>query len=100
MPASMMPGMVLAQRARDAAMAQAMLDAAAKGAARVVLIAGNGHVRRDLAVPIYLEAGGVPAAQIFSQAWLEGDAEPGRYDTVVQTAAAQREDPCAAFKRP
>lgn len=101
MPARLMPGMVLAQRGRDAAMAQALLQARSQGAERVILIAGNGHVRRDLAVPLYLQAAGVPAAQIRVLAYLEqGDAstaETGRYDRVLQAPAAPREDPCAAL---
>ncbi|QPF75140.1 ChaN family lipoprotein [Roseateles sp. DAIF2] len=101
MPARMLPGMALAQRGRDAAMAQAMLKARADGAERVVLIAGNGHVRRDLAVPLYLQAAGVPAAQILSRGYLEeGSGSPAAaapYDSVQRAAKAQREDPCAAF---
>lgn len=76
MPASMLPGMVNAQRARDAAMAQALLQARSSGALRVVLIAGNGHVRRDLAVPVYLQAAGVAASDIESIGYLE-PGEPG-----------------------
>ncbi|XHS80341.1 ChaN family lipoprotein [Burkholderiaceae bacterium UC74_6] len=103
MPAQMMPGMVLAQRGRDAAMAQAMLAARAAGAERVVLIAGNGHVRRDLAVPLYLRAAGVPANDIFSAAYMEqgmeqgSDRAKGAYDAVVRLPAAEREDPCKAL---
>ena len=84
MPEAMLPGMVQAQRARDAAMAQAMFDARKSGARRVVLIAGNGHVRRDVAVPVYLQAAGVPASDIDAVAYLEpGGATPaGGYDRI------------------
>lgn len=101
MPEAMLPGMVQAQRARDAAMAQAMLDARNAGAKRVVLIAGNGHVRRDVAVPVYLQAAGVPASDIDAVAWLElGSGAPaGGYDRVERAPAPSREDPCAQFKR-
>lgn len=101
MPEAMLPGMVQAQRARDAAMAQAMLDARQSGARRVVLIAGNGHVRRDVAVPVYLQAAGVPASDIDAIAYLEpGGATPaGGYDRVERAPAPSREDPCAQFKR-
>lgn len=47
--------MVAVQRARDAQLARALVDAARDGNAGAVLIAGAGHVRRDRAVPIYLE---------------------------------------------
>lgn len=100
MPEAMLPGMVQAQRARDAAMAQAMLDARKAGAKRVVLIAGNGHVRRDVAVPVYLQAAGVPASDIDAIAYLEpGSAAPAGYDRVERAPAPSREDPCAQFKR-
>ena len=101
MPEAMLPGMVQAQRARDAAMAQAMFDARKSGARRVVLIAGNGHVRRDVAVPVYLQAAGVPASDIDAVAYLEpGGATPaGGYDRIERAPAPTREDPCAPFKR-
>ncbi|UXH77587.1 ChaN family lipoprotein [Roseateles amylovorans] len=101
MPEAMLPGMVQAQRARDAAMAQAMLTAQAQGAKRVVLIAGNGHVRRDVAVPVYLQAAGVPATDIDAVGYLEagGPEAAGGYDRVERAVAPPREDPCAAFKR-
>lgn len=101
MPAAMLPGMVQAQRARDAAMAQAMLQARDRGARRVVLIAGNGHVRRDVAVPVYLQAAGVAAADIRAIAYLEPGAAstPDHYDRIERAPAASRGDPCAAFKR-
>jgi uncharacterized iron-regulated protein len=101
MPEAMLPGMVQAQRARDAAMAKAMLDARQAGARQVVLIAGNGHVRRDVAVPVYLQAAGVPAADIDAVAYLEPDSSvpAGGYDRVERAPEAKREDPCAVFKR-
>jgi len=50
LPENVAVAMVAAQRARDAAMADALL--AAPG--RAVLIAGNGHVRSDRGVPAHL----------------------------------------------
>lgn len=47
MPMQMLPGMRLAQRARDAA----LLYTVRTSARPVVLIAGNGHVRKDYGVP-------------------------------------------------
>ncbi len=100
MPSSMMPGMVLAQRGRDAAMAEAMLQARRAGAERVVLIAGNGHVRRDLAVPLYLLGAGVPAADIESVGYLEeGSGQSEKvYDRVIYSPPARREDPCKVLR--
>lgn len=107
LPPSLFGPMALAQRVRDAAMAQAMLTAAAASepagqAPQVVLIAGNGHVRSDLGVPFYLRAAGVQAAQIVSVAWLEpdGSGDAGRYQQVQRTATAPRPDPCEDMKKP
>ncbi len=96
LPAAQWPAMALAQRARDAALAQALLRAAASGG-RAVLIAGNGHVRRDLGVPRYLRVAGVPAAQIVAVGYLEEDERDAPYDLVQVTSRMPREDPCAAF---
>lgn len=52
-PAKALPRMVLVQRARDAQMASALREAAGAGDG-AVLIAGNGHVRRDHGVPARL----------------------------------------------
>jgi uncharacterized iron-regulated protein len=97
LPPSMLTPMALAQRTRDVAMAQAMLVAPA--GTRVVLIAGNGHVRQDRGVPHHLRAAGVPAAQIASVGFVEvGDTPaPGLYSRVVTAPRAERPDPCEAF---
>jgi uncharacterized iron-regulated protein len=52
-PAKAAP-MALAQRARDATMADKMIGA--DGGAGAVLVAGSGHAQRDRGVPIYLAA--------------------------------------------
>src|SRR5439155_15184454 len=80
LPEAVVPRLVLAQRVRDAAMAQALVnDATADGA---ILIAGNGHVRNDLGVPVYLHAPGLPdaAAQSISLALIEVAPEDERSD--------------------
>ncbi len=106
LPASMLAPMALAQRGRDAALALAMVQAARQAApgARVVLIAGNGHVRRDIGVPhdlARLDAG----ARVESVAFLESDGVghgtvDGPYDAAWFTPSAERVDPCADFKPP
>jgi uncharacterized iron-regulated protein len=53
LPESALPAVVRAQRLRDAALALPLLDAAERPS---VLLAGNGHVRRDFGVPRYLGA--------------------------------------------
>jgi len=109
LPADRIEGMVLAQRARDATLAESLLTAARDGA---VLIAGNGHVRGDRGVPSYLRAR-EPAASIAALAPLEvhdgwtrpADYEaafggPLPYDWVWFTPRMDDADPCARFRRP
>ncbi|NUZ08286.1 ChaN family lipoprotein [Piscinibacter koreensis] len=94
LPAALLPAMARAQFARDAVMA-ALLRARNGG---VVLIAGNGHVRRDLGVPRWLGASG---RDVVSVGFLEaGDAAtPAQaFDAVVRSPAAERSDPCARFR--
>jgi len=110
LPDAIVPGMVLAQRARDATLAEALLDPGPDGA---VLIAGDGHVRRDFAVPAYLRAVR-PGDSIVSVGLLEveaGKTDPEayltdsaggetQYDFVQFTPRWDRPDPCEKFKPP
>lgn len=89
-------GIVAAQRARDARMAQ-VLDAVG---GPVVLIAGAGHVRSDRAVPRYLAAPD-KALTIALVETVSGKAAPADYDhagfdVLWFTAPGEvRPDPCA-----
>jgi uncharacterized iron-regulated protein len=98
--ADRMPNMLLAQRGRDAAMAAALREARARHPGRpVLLLAGNGHVRRDHGVAQLLPAV-EPGARVLSVGFVEaGDAPaPGQYDLVWTTpASSHRPDPCAAM---
>jgi uncharacterized iron-regulated protein len=104
LPATMIPGMRLAQEVRDAAMTRALLGAGADGPAW--LIAGNGHVRSDLAVPRIL-ARVAPVKRVLVVGWLEREedgsapeaAERQRYDLVVVTPHISRPDPCLSLGR-
>ncbi len=114
LPKSAFPGMAFAQRYRDASLARALISAARGGGA--ILIAGNGHVRRDRGVPWYLDrlATGRPVLVVTF-----GEAEAGRADAayaaprapsgqaaadwvVLAPKAERNSDPCedmrAAFK--
>ncbi|MDH4450880.1 MAG: ChaN family lipoprotein [Rhodoferax sp.] len=59
-PESLVQGMLSAQMARDVWMAHALRKSAKTGA---VLIAGNGHIRRDIGVPHWLSVVGVGSFQ-------------------------------------
>jgi uncharacterized iron-regulated protein len=108
-PLERMDGMVLAQRARDAMLADSMLTAARDGA---VLIAGIGHVRTDRGVPLYLRTA-APGASIAALAPIEardGWTRPQDYeaalggglpfDWVWFTPRMGDADPCARLPRP
>lgn len=105
MDAKLTAGMVNAQRARDARMAE-VLDRAPGG--RTVLIAGNGHVRRDRGVPLYISRGNavvVGFVEVLPAAFAPGEylaggsfAGTGSYDYVWFTPRFVREDPCAALR--
>jgi len=102
LPESMIPGMRAAQVVRDASMTQALLQASATGPAW--LIAGDGHVRKDMGVPRLLRVA-APAKKVLSVGFLEreenGDlpsvSERQVYDLVIVTPRAEREDPCAGL---
>ena len=115
LPAPMLAPMALAQRARDAALALSMVDAMKRlpALARVVLIAGNGHLRRDIGVPHYLRAlaerdaePGATPPRVMGVAFMERsedgtpDQPDGTQDEVWFTPRAERADPCASFKPP
>jgi uncharacterized iron-regulated protein len=95
LPADAVPALTRAQIARDIVMAQSLRPYADDRA--VVLLAGNGHVRRDIGVPHWLPADARRA--VISIGMLEhGDrSEPeaaADFDAYVMTARAERPDPC------
>jgi uncharacterized iron-regulated protein len=108
LPESLIDPLILAQRARDAAMAARVEGAGARGA---VLIAGRGHARTDRGVPAYLKTE-APERKIVSVAFFEVDPaqkeaaaynEPGEsgplpFDYAVFTPAQEREDPCEKLR--
>jgi uncharacterized iron-regulated protein len=104
LPASQIPGMRAAQVVRDAAMTRALLQAGADGPAW--LIAGNGHVQRNVAVPRILTRV-APDKRVLAVGLLERQedgaapeaAERQRYDLVIVTPRTERPDPCASLRR-
>ena len=87
--------MSLAQVARDRQMARAVSAHAARGA---VLLAGNGHVRRDLGVPRWLSA--IARERVQSIGVLEDGDPAGAFDTRIFVPAQPRPDPCASMRPP
>ena len=84
------------QLARDQALAQTAVRALIPGKT-VVLVAGNGHVRSDLGVPLYLPAS-VPYRVVMAQAGPSKDsALPA--DAVWNTPALPPRDHCAELRQ-
>lgn len=89
LPPSIIPGMALAQVARDVWMAKTVAD----HAEGVVLLAGNAHVRRDIGAGRWLRGFAVS-----SEAYLEkGVAIAPAFDVVHLVAPQARADPCATM---
>ena len=94
LPETMVSPMAKAQIARDVVMAETMRMHATTG---VVLIAGNGHVRKDIAVPFWLRRDGMAPRAV---GFLEPTSDAAAFDDVERIPATERPDPCAGFKAP
>jgi len=89
--------------ARDIVLAHSLRPHLARG---VVLLTGNGHVRKDIGVPFWLNAD--ERRDVVAIGLLEldptisetsGEVLSQHYDAVVRTAAAERPDPCEALRK-
>lgn len=98
LPKDLMPGMVLIQRVRDAWLAQQALAALQDTGGPVVVITGNGHARRDWGAPAAIAQADTTVAVYALGQSEDGAAQSGAFDHVVDAPAAERPDPCAAFK--
>lgn len=102
LPEYLRSGLHLTQRARDAAMANALANTNARPA---ILLAGNGHVRRDYGVPTLL-APFHPTRKLVVVGFIEDSPELAarlpalrkQYDYLWITAATPRDDPCQQLK--
>ena len=100
MPKDALGGMALAQRARDGALARAMIEGATRDGA--VLIAGAGHLDRDLGVPRLLQRW-APEASWVSLAFAEvmtaeqtaEEVAKAGVDYVIATPRQEIKDHCA-----
>ncbi|MFV0333435.1 MAG: ChaN family lipoprotein [Tropicimonas sp.] len=101
LPAPMLPGMVEAQRLRDARFSAMALQALRDTGGPVAVITGNGHARRDWGMPANLTAA-APELRVVTLAQFEEAAPAGEVpqDFWLITEAAAREDPCAVFTKP
>ena len=101
LPADALPARARAQMARDIVMARSIHPYVERG---VVLLAGNGHVRRDIGVAFWLPAEARRSA--VSIGLLERDDDgsasesPAEFDAYVITQRADRKDPCEELASP
>lgn len=100
LPEKYLQPMRLVQRATDLSMTQALLDHSP-----AVLLAGNGHVRKDYGVPQVLKRL-APELKIAAVGFVENDqtveelvkSSANRYDFIWISEAIKRADPCEDFK--
>ncbi len=110
MPKSAFGNMGIAQRYRDAFMADVAMKSA-KAYGRAIIFAGNGHIRTDRGIPYYLKQR-APDRKVIAVAFVEtedGKSDPAAYsprdpagqpaaDYVAFAAPAQRDDPCESMR--
>jgi uncharacterized iron-regulated protein len=94
MPMTSATKMVNAQVAKDIVMAQFVMQYQARGA---VLLAGNGHVRNDIGIPVWLSR--IARENSVSIGLLENESEPSPFDVTIITSAPARDDTCKAFRK-
>jgi len=98
LPAEMLPGMVEAQRLRDAAIANSARWARTISGGQVVVITGTGHADRVRGMPAKLLIAD-PEARILSLGQFEeAPVSPEAFDAHMLAAAPERDDPCAVFR--
>lgn len=98
LPNSALKGMVDAQVARDIWMAKTIRDNAASG---LILLAGNGHIRKDIGVYRWLNNEERARTEVI--AYIEDDGGNAKesqaqlYDRTIRLKPLERDDPCKAF---
>ena len=91
LPLTMAEGMAKAQMARDIVMADKLLQ----HSGRSILIAGNGHVRKDIGVAYWLRFAGAKPAH--SHVYAESAIDAAAADAQTQISKQARPDPCAGL---
>ncbi|MDA7964092.1 ChaN family lipoprotein [Ruegeria sp.] len=97
LPAEALPQMVAIQRLRDAVLTRAILRAKDETGGPIAVITGNGHARKDRGIPTFLTRLR-PGLKVFVLGQSEDGVIYGTFDAVIDSPAAEREDPCKAFE--
>lgn len=98
LPPDMLPAMIDIQRLRDAVLAQTTLAALDQTGGPVVVIAGNGHLRRDWGMPAFVELVAPELTMNIIGQSEDGIPPSGTFDSVMDAPAVERPDPCAVFQ--
>lgn len=98
MPKEALPGMVEAQRLRDAVLADAALTALRETGGPVAVITGVEHARTDIGVPALIRMAS-PAITVLSVGQMEAvpEGRPPHDLWIVTDGVRDRGDPCEAF---
>lgn len=98
LPEAQITPMTRVQIARDRAMAQALLDNARPGGV-VLLLAGSGHVDRQVGVPLHLPTGFRAQAVRLLPGGNAASPPPPGFDVVWPTPPAPAKDHCAELRK-
>jgi len=98
LPENLLPGMVEAQRLRDAALARAVHRALDETGGPVAVITGNGHARKDWGLAHALGRVAPDIGLLSVGQFESAPEETPPFDVWLVTEPAERPDPCAAFK--
>jgi uncharacterized iron-regulated protein len=98
LPASAFTGMVNAQVARDVWMAKMIRENSTHG---LILLAGNGHMRKDIGVYHWLSRAERTRTQVIAYTEDENDTvavpDTSVFDQTIRIEPFERNDPCEAF---
>ncbi len=98
LPDDLLPGMVEAQRFRDAGLADAALWARIMtGEGQVVVITGSGHADRVTGMPAMIELADPETTVVSIGMFEDGTSADENYDAVLSAPAPSRSDPCEVF---
>ena len=97
LPEDLLPGMVEAQRLRDAVLARAVIEALDRFGPPVVVVTGNGHAAFDGVPAALMRADPEISVRTVGQLEAEPEGDPP-FDRWIVTGAPERGDPCEAFR--
>lgn len=103
MPPHLLPALARAQIARDITLLESIRPHMARG---VVLLTGNGHVRRDIGVPYFMtrdeqaSTHAIGLLEVAEDGSAPSPAQRARFDAVFVTPRHTRPDPCESLRKP